>query len=243
MRAGLIVGLALSLLVGCQTSPQRKALVETRIQLGLAYLLRGDNEAARRNLQRALALAPKDYRTQLAMARYQQQMGEQSQAQQHYRRALKLAPQNGYVLNNYGAFLCGLGQYDAAQRQFSRAIADSADGLRADTLENSGYCFLNAGQQEKARYALADAVQTDPAKGMPMLAEAERRFGKGRCSDSRLLLDVYQHNFPVSAESLWLEIRFAAQANQPDDVQRYGAQLARIFPQSIQHQHFLANEY
>ncbi len=113
------------------------------------------------------------------MARYQQQMGEQSQAQQHYRRALKLAPQNGYVLNNYGAFLCGLGQYDAAQRQFSRAIADSADGLRADTLENSGYCFLNAGQQEKARYALADAVQTDPAKGMPMLAEAERRFGKG----------------------------------------------------------------
>ncbi len=77
-----------------------------------------------------------------------------------------------------------------------------------------------------------------------MLAEAERRFGKGKFTDSRLLLDVYQRNFPVSAESLWLEIRFVAQAKQPDDdVQRYGAQLARIFPQSIQHQHFLANEY
>lgn len=243
MRTGITIVLALWLLVGCQMPPQRKALVETRIQLGLAYLARGDNQAARRNLQRALTLAPKDYRTQLAMARYQQQTGEQSRALHHYRRAQNLAPQNGYVLNNYGAFLCGLGQYDAAQRQFSRAIEYSADGLRADSLENAGYCFLNAGQHEKARNALADAVQTDPAKGMPMLAEAERRFGKGRRAESRLLLDVYQHNFPVSAESLWLEIRFAAQANQPDDVQRYGAQLARIFPQSIQHQHFLANEY
>ncbi|RAP72310.1 hypothetical protein ACZ87_00865 [Candidatus Erwinia dacicola] len=68
------------------------------------------------------------------------------------------------MLNNYGAFPCSLGQYDAAQWQFSRAIEDSADGLRADTLKNSGYCFLNAGQQEKARHAL----QTDPAKGMPL---------------------------------------------------------------------------
>lgn len=242
MRTG-ITAFVLLLLVGCQTPPQSDALVETRIQLGMAYLSRGHHDAARRNFQRAIQLAPRDYRTQLAMARYLQQTGNNTMAQQHYRRALALAAQNGYVLNNYGAFLCGLGQYDAAQRYFSRAMNDSANGLRADSVENSGYCFLNAGQHEKARNALKDAVQTDPTKGMPMLAEAERRFGKGSRADARLLLDVYQHNFPVSAESLWLEIRFAAQANQPDNVVYYGAQLARIFPQSIQYQHFLANEY
>ncbi|MFK8260111.1 type IV pilus biogenesis/stability protein PilW [Erwinia sp. AnSW2-5] len=243
MRAGIIAFVLIMLLAGCRTSPQPDGLVETRIQLGMAWLARGNNDAARRNLQRAITLAPGDYRTQLAMARYQQQTGDNSMAQQHYRRALKLAAQNSYVLNNYGAFLCGLGQYDAAQRLFSRAMEDSANGLRADSVENSGYCFLNAGQHEKARKALKDAVQTDPTKGMPMLAEAERRFGKGSRADSRLLLDVYQHNFPVSAESLWLEVRFAAQANQSGDVHYYGAQLARIFPQSIQYQHFLANEY
>ncbi|MTD28546.1 type IV pilus biogenesis/stability protein PilW [Erwinia sorbitola] len=243
MQAGIVALLLVVLLAGCQTSPQPDALVETRIQLGMAWLSRGNNDAARRNLQRAIHLAPGDYRTQLAMARYQQQMGDNSMAEQHYRRALKLAAQNGYVLNNYGAFLCGLGQYDAAQRHFRRAMDDSANGLRADSVENSGYCYLNAGQYDEARKALKDAVQTDATKGMPMLAEAERRFGKGSRADSRLLLDVYQHNFPVSAESLWLEIRFAAQANQPDDVRYYGAQLAQVFPQSIQYQHFLANEY
>ncbi|CCG88030.1 type IV pilus biogenesis/stability protein PilW [Erwinia piriflorinigrans] len=243
MRTEVLAGVLLILLVGCAASPPNNTQVETRIQLGLAYLSKGHMDAARRNLQRALGQAPDDYRVQLAMARYQQQTGDLRMAEQHYRRALTLAPQNGYVLNNYGAFLCGLGQYDAAQTQFSLARADPVNGLLADSVENSGYCFLNAGQQHKARAALADAVQTDPAKGLPMLAEAERRLGKGRRSESRLLLDVYQHNFPVSAESLWLEIRFAAQEKQPADVKHYGALLAQIFPQSIQHQHFLANEY
>lgn len=243
MNTGMMASLLLLLLVGCQTSPQRDLQVETRIQLGMAYLSRGDLDAARRNLQRALSQAPDDYRVQLAMARYLQQLGDRSGAQQHYRRALAQAPLNGYVLNNYGAFLCGLGQYDAAQRYFSRARDDLASRLGADSVENSGYCFLNAGQQDKARQALADAVQTDPAKGLPMLAEAERRLGKGMRSESRVLLDVYQHNFPASAESLWLEIRFAVQEKRPSDVQHYGTQLAQIFPQSIQYQHFLANEY
>lgn len=242
MRIRMSIVAAL-LLAGCQTAQQNKALVETRLQLGLAYLARGELDAAQRNLQRALALAPNDYRTQLAEARYQHQAGDDTLAAKYYHRALTLAPQNGYVLNNYGAFLCRLGQYDAAQRHFIQAAEDSANGTRADSVENSGYCYLNAGQRESARDALAEAVTADPAKGMPMLAEAERRFGKGKREDSRVLLEIYQHSFPVSAESLWLEIRFAVQEGRTADVKHFGGQLARIFPQSIQYQHFLANEY
>lgn len=234
---------ALVLLAGCQTAPRSNGLLETRLQLGLAYLARGEPDAAQRNLLRALALAPDDYRTQLAEARYQQQVGDNVEAAQRYRQALTLAPQNGYVLNNYGAFLCGLGQYEASQRYFSQAAKDSATGVRADSVENSGYCYLNAGEQRHARDALMKALAADPAKGMPMLAEAERRFSKGKRDDSRLLLDIYQRRFPASAESVWLEIRFAAQDGRSADVERYGKQLARIFPQSIQYQHFLANEY
>jgi len=242
MRIG-ITGMVLLLLAGCQVTAPNNALVETRLQLGLAYLARGEPDAAHRNLQRALTLAPNDYRTQLAEARYQHQVGDNALAERYYHQALVLAPQNGYVLNNYGAFLCRLGQYDAAQRYFLQAAEDSATGARTDSVENSGYCYLNAGQQNRARDALVEAVTAEPARGIPMLAEAERRFGKGRREDTRLLLDIYQHNFPVSAESLWLEIRFAVQEGRIADVEHYGDQLARIFPQSIQYQHLLANEY
>ena len=76
-------------------------------------------------------------------------------------------------MNNYGAFLCGLGQYVPAQQQFSAAaLAPDYGGRRQ--LENAGYCFLKAGQNDEARTLLSRALKVDPDKGTPLLAEAEQ---------------------------------------------------------------------
>ncbi|MGE9552328.1 type IV pilus biogenesis/stability protein PilW [Erwinia amylovora] len=242
MGKGFPIWLAV-LLVGCSQSPERNQLAQTRLQLGLEYLARGELPPAQRNLAQALRLAPKDYRCQLAMARYQQRSGDWDAAGRAYQNARLLAGQNRDVINNYGAFLCSLGQYDAAQQQFSKAAELLENGARTDALENAGYCYLLAGEKLKAEVALNEATRDDPQKGPALLAEAERRFGKNERDTSRLLLDVYQRNFAASAESLWLEIRFAALARHPESVKQAGEQLARNFPQSIQYLHFLANEY
>lgn len=243
MGKGFPIWLAVLLFSGCTASVQRSELVETRLQLGLDYLALGELPFARRNLQQALTLAPQDYRCQLAMARYFQQAGDVPAADARYQAARRLAGENRDVINNYGAFLCRLGQYDAAQQQFSKAADGAENSGRADAVENAGYCYLHAGEQQKAKEALIKATRHDPQRGAALLAEAERRFGKKERTATRLLLDVYQHNFTASAESLWLEIRFAAQAEQPASVKLAGEQLARNFPQSIQYLHFLANEY
>lgn len=243
MGKGFPFWLAVIVLAGCQTSQQRNDLTLTRLQLGLDYLALDNLPAAARNLRQADELAPKDYRVQLAMARYHQQAEQWATASRHYQNALLLAGQNRDVINNYGAFLCRLGQYDAAQQQFSRAAELPEPGARADARENAGYCYLLAGKKPQARAALVDATQNAHDKGRALLAEAERRFGKQDQEISRLLLDIYQHNFSASAESLWLEIRFAALAQHPESIKRAGEQLARNFPQSIQHLHYLANEY
>ena len=240
--------LAAGLLAGCSGSaPEEKdALPEasqTRLQLGLEYLKQGDLNAARQNLEKAADAATQDYRTQLGMALYEQRIGENSAAEQRYQQALKLAPNNGTVLNNYGAFLCSLGQYVPAQQQFSAAAVAPDYGQVADSLENAGYCFLKAGQNDEARILLTRALKIDPDKGTPLLVEAEKQFGEGKRAQSQLLLDSYQHVLPASADSLWLQIRFAALAGRQDSVQRYGKQLSRSFPQSKQYQQFLANEY
>ncbi len=240
--------LAAGLLAGCSGSaPEEKdALPEasqTRLQLGLEYLKQGDLNAARQNLEKAADAAPQDYRTQLGMALYEQRIGENSAAEQRYQQVLKLAPNNGTVLNNYGAFLCSLGQYVPAQQQFSAAAVAPDYGQVADSLENAGYCFLKAGQNDEARILLTRALKIDPDKGTPLLVEAEKQFGEGKRAQSQLLLDSYQHVLPASADSLWLQIRFAALAGRQDSVQRYGKQLSRSFPQSKQYQQFLANEY
>ncbi|MGM7954255.1 type IV pilus biogenesis/stability protein PilW [Yersinia enterocolitica] len=241
------VCLIATILAGCSGSSPEKtsqsAAGQTRLQLGLEYLAQGDLTAARQNLEKAVAADPQDYRAQLGMAFYEQRIGENDAAEQRYQQAMKLAPGNGTVLNNYGAFLCSLGQYVPAQQQFSAAVLSPDYGQVADCLENAGYCFLRANQNDQARVLLSRALKYDPDKGEPLLAEAQRHFGEGNRAQAQLLLDVYQHVLPASAESIWLQIRFAALAGRQDSVQRYGKQLARSFPQSKQYQHFLANEY
>lgn len=240
MGKGLRLWLAALLLFGCSQTAQHGELAGTRLQLGLAWLAQDRLAPAERNLRQALALAPDDYRCRLAMARYYQRVGDNALALENYREAAKLAEQNRDVINNYGAFLCLLGQYDAARQQFSKA-AHSAG--RVDALENQGYCYLRAGEPQKAKAALLEATRNEATKGAALLAEAERRFGKNERDSSRLLLDVYQRNFAASAQSLWLEIRFAARAGHPEKIRLAGEELARNFPQSKQYLHFLANEY
>ncbi|WP_312044080.1 type IV pilus biogenesis/stability protein PilW [Erwinia sp.] len=240
MNKGLLIGLVALLLAGCSVTAPHSELAGTRLQLGLAWLAQDRLAPAERNLRQALKLAPDDYRCRLAMARYYQRVGDNASALAHYRKALEQAEQNRDVINNYGAFLCLLGQYDAAQQQFSKAMHGPG---RVDALENAGYCYLRADEGQKAKAALLEATRNDAEKRAALLAEAERRFGKNERDSSRLLLDVYQHNFAASAQSLWLEIRFAARAGQPESIRLAGEQLARNFPQSIQYLHFLANEY
>ncbi|KQN48942.1 type IV pilus biogenesis/stability protein PilW [Rahnella rivi] len=243
----MAAGLAASLLAGCSSSPKETQSAtgasQTRLELGMAYLSQGNMDAAKQNLQKAADSAPDDYRTQLGMALYEQKTGDQKAAQSRYQQALKLAPQNGTVLNNYGAFLCSLGQYVPAQQQFSAAANAPDYGQVADSLENAGYCFLKANQNEEARVLLSRALKIDPDKGAPLLTEATKEFGEGNRAQAKLLLDVYQHVLPATADSIMLQIRFAALAGNPDSVQRYGKQLARSYPQSQQYQQFLANEY
>ncbi len=245
--SGITLVVVVTFLNGCASEKQPADVstqsAQTRLQLGMEYLAANNLDAARQNLDKAVKGAPDDYRTQLGMALYEQRVGENAAAQNRYRLALKLAPQNGTVLNNYGAFLCSLGQYVPAQQQFAAAARAADYGLVADSLENAGYCFFKAGDNDEARKLLSRALKYDPDKGVALLAEADRQFSEGKGDKTQLLLNVYQHILPASAESLWLQIRFAALAGRQNDVKRYGARLARSFPQSKQYQQFLANEY
>lgn len=240
------VGATLSALSGCASSPDNAphgAAAHTRLRLGLEYLARNDLDAARRNLEKALAAAPDDYRTQLGMALYEQRIGEHPAAERRYRQTLRRAPGNGDVMNNYGAFLCGLGQYVAAQRQFDAAAQLPDYRQVAQALENAGYCSLKAGRHDKARSYLSWALKYDPAKGARLLSEAGELLAARRYHTVQPLLDSYHHSLPASAESLWLQIRFAALAGHDDEITHYGDRLARSFPHSKQYQQFLANEY
>ncbi|QBH98050.1 type IV pilus biogenesis/stability protein PilW [Limnobaculum zhutongyuii] len=245
----LSIPLLTGILMGCnsQRTEEHAAdmgqAAEIRLTLGMAYLSQGDTVAARKNLERAVNYAPQDYRTQLGMGLYLQGIGENEQAASRYHTALQLAPENGDVLNNYGAFLCSLGQYDEAQRYFELAAATERLDDVSNSLEYSGYCLLQAGQPDEADKKLSRALKQNPEKGVRILNTAARYWQQGRREEAQTLLNLYQQELPVSAESLWIQIQFAASDNRVNDIKRYGKQLAQGFSQSKQYQLFLAHEY
>ncbi|MDL4912641.1 MAG: type IV pilus biogenesis/stability protein PilW [Enterobacterales bacterium endosymbiont of Blomia tropicalis] len=244
MHKGLSTGLlALFVVSGCVSKATPPGAAEVRLQLGMHYLAVGDYAAAQRNFLRAQAAAPRDYRIALALARLAQRQGNMAASTEQFLHAQRLAPDNGYIANNYGAFLCALGQYDEAHQQFKRAKDAPEGDARIDALELSGYCYLQAGDDDAARSALLHALDADRSKGESVLAEAERLLETDQQANTSLLLKIYQQRLPETARSLALHIRFAAQQENVADVRFYGDQLARRFPQSIQYQRYLANEY
>ncbi|RPE02283.1 type IV pilus biogenesis/stability protein PilW [Candidatus Pantoea deserta] len=234
--------LALIVVTGCVSRNPYSGAAETRLALGMHYLAAGDVAAASRNLRRAEAAAPRDYRMPLALARLAEKQGNRAEAARLYQRAQQLAPTNGYIANNYGAFLCALGQYDEAHQQFKRAMDASESEARTDAWELSGYCYLQADDAQAARAALSQALAANRAKGEALLDEAEKQRVLYPAR-ALLLTELYQQYLPATARSLELQIRFAAQQGNAADVTRYGDRLARSFPQSIQYQRYLANEY
>ncbi|ORM62958.1 type IV pilus biogenesis/stability protein PilW [Pantoea rodasii] len=244
MRKGLPAILFTGFVVtGCVNPPPPQNAADIRLQLGLHYLAVKEYGAAQRNLFRAERVAPQDYRVPLALARLAQAQQNSAQTHWHYQRAQQLAPANGYVANNYGAFLCGLRQYDEAHQQFKLAMIAQEIDARQDAFLFSGYCYLQAGESATAREFLTNALIAAPGQGDQLLTEVERRLKQQDRMAVPLLLEVYHQRLPATAESQWLQIRFAAQQGNAADVTRYGDRLARSFPQSIQYQRYLANEY
>lgn len=244
MRKGLPAALLAGFVVtGCVEAPSRHGAADIRLQLGLHYLAVKDYAAAQRNLLRAQQAAPRDYRVPLALARVAEAQQNSAQTRRYYQHAQQLAPLNGYVANNYGAFLCGLRQYDEAHQQFKLATDAQQSDAAQDALLFSGYCYLQAGEDRAARQQFDLVLDAAPEQGSSLLTEVERRLEQQQWASVPLLLEVYHQHLPATAESLGLQIRFAAQQGNAADVTRYGDRLARSFPQSIQYQRYLANEY
>ena len=221
----------------------REKASQARLTLGLAYLEQGNLRLAYSNLQRAAAHSPGNYQTHLAIALYEQRVGEYDKARKSYRRALSLAPDDSITLNHYGVFLCNEGQYIKAHEQFELALNHANYDIIANSLENTGYCYLKQGQYKQAQEFLNRALKYEPVKSKNLLVIAENYLEARQDEHVAVLLDIYQQNLPITAESLWLRIRFAALNRKLDNVKHYGQQLAKNFSQSEQYKQFLAHEY
>ncbi|QTL41068.1 fimbrial assembly protein [Xenorhabdus budapestensis] len=109
-----------SLMVGCAEYSQRRVhqvvAVDTRLQLGKAYLAERNLPAAKFHFEKILLVEPRHPEAHLGMALHEQYAGQPESADQHFRMAMQYATENDTVVRHYSVFLCEQKRYEEAKK-------------------------------------------------------------------------------------------------------------------------------
>ncbi len=190
----IIIILIAVLLTACSTkrTSENITAADYNVQLGLAYLEKGDTMRAKEKLLRASEQAPDLIDAQLALGFYYEHIGQISFADQAYQRALKINPTSGQVNNNYGAFLCGQGDYSQSLIYFQQAIDDPYYHQTAKAYENAALCSLKMNDIQAAAHYADLAIQQDPARSDIFLKLSYLLTQQGDENNAKLYLKRYQ---------------------------------------------------
>lgn len=177
LKCALIALLVLGLMA-CETTPRKKGgardlsraatAAELNADLGLNYMKKGQLQTAREKLDKAMELDARSPTVNLAMALFQDRLGDRAEAYRFYKRAVQLDGDNGESRNNFGAFLCREERYDESEEQFLAALNNPYYQTPALAYENLGTCMRRAGQRAKAEEYLRKALEIKPQSALAL---------------------------------------------------------------------------
>lgn len=206
---------------------------DTNVQLGLAYLQRGDVQRAKQKLLLAEQQAPASAKSQGAMGYFLESTGNLSQAEAYYRRAITLNPKSGAAHNNFGTFLCRRGRYTEADQHFLLALQDPSYLNTAQVYENAGLCAMQGRDTNKAMGYFTQAVTQDPKRAMSWLELGRINYQQKNYLQAQQHLDHYmQLTKEPTANALWLAAVLARALGNEAAAGRYTLMLQTRFPSS-----------
>lgn len=237
---GVILALA-ALLGACASPAEREAeearkqrLVQTDLQLAIAYLERNNLAAAKERLEKTLTVSPDDPQVNNVMAVIQWRLKQYDQADRHFRKALDEAPKNPSVNHNFGAYLCDRGSIDEGVKHLDRAAADPTYNGAAEALLNAGVCLMRKPAPAAAEKYFRDALKLNPRLPGALYHMAKISFDSGRTFAARGFLDRYYEVGQDTPEALLLAYYVERALKNNDAAASYAVRLRGKFPDSPQ---------
>nr|WP_306309254.1 fimbrial assembly protein [Xenorhabdus anantnagensis] len=125
-----------NLLTGCVEPATHRAhqvvAIDTRLQLGRAYLSERNLPAAKYHFQKVLLAEPLHSEAHLGMALHEQYAGRPETASQHYRMAMQYTAGSDTVVHHYYIFLCEQKQYEKAEQLIAESMKNSTSRYSCD---------------------------------------------------------------------------------------------------------------
>lgn len=245
-------------LVGCQTTTvvgapiqietkkDPEKAIQTRIQLAAEYIRSGDLDAAKRTLDQALQMSPRNAEANMMMGVLLQTEGSSTnmaKADQYYRVAVSADPKNPRIRLNYGTYLFLVKKYTLAIENLKIAGTTLGYEQRAVALENLGMVYLALNDLNNAEQAFKQSLQAD-RNGSPIifieLAEIfylQKDFNSAIAAYEQFTRSI--GNTQLNARALWIELRIARAFNDKTKVQILANQMRALYPDSAEYQRYL----
>ncbi len=217
-------------------SPE-KAL-DSRVSLARQYIGEGNWDAAKRNLQLAEDIDPKNPEVFEAFALVYQSTGEFELAEENFKKAITSKNKNlSRARNNYAAFLYSQERYTDAQTQLDYVVKDTLYVGRPNAFVNLGLCRLKLFDTQGAEEAFVRALAMDRTNEIALLEVAQIRFDAQDYAAATKFYGTYKTVArQQSAAGLWLGIRLAQVEGDRDSEASFALALGSRFPESAQYQ-------
>lgn len=214
------------------------AVFEKQLELGAAYLRRGNYQLAKDKLNRALEINPKSGQALTTLGLLLQLEGAHQQAEQRFKAALRHEPRLAQARNNYGVFLMAQQRYEEAVTQLKAAAEDSAYPNQAFALENLGRAYLRLERKAAAEQAFRKATRLNPAQSPALLELAELMYSGHAYQEAAGLLQRHAQLAPETAQSLWLCIRLSRALQRGEEETTCAQALSNAFPASPEYERY-----
>jgi len=238
MRLLLALVLTVSLPVACVTestgpSPAADAQrVQAQLDLARGYMEENNFGQARRPLNRALEIDPRNVEAHVLLGVVNQAEGDQDLAEASFRDALRVSPDDPQALNNYASFLYGQGRYDEAVKPLRRLVQNPSYPARAQAYENLGIAELRMGERDRAREAFRRALSLNLRQPRSSLELAMLAFEDGEYRQAQRFYDEFRALARQNARSLCLGLRLGRALDNADQVASYEMALRNLYADS-----------
>jgi Tfp pilus assembly protein PilF len=134
--------------------------VDAHMNLGLAQWKKGDEAAARKSFEKALAADPKSVDALRGLAVLAIQRQDFDQAFELQSKLIDFGQRSPELFYNTGLLLQKSGQYEDAVKQYRQALNEKPN--IAEALLNLGHALKALGQEDEARSCWRKALESNP---------------------------------------------------------------------------------
>ena len=206
------------------------------VQLGMAYMQRGELAVAKDKLERAVKESPRDPEVHSALALLEERLGNAAEADREFREAIRLAPQSPDIANNYAVYLCRTHRVNEGVKQLLATARNPLYTTPEVAYTNAAVCLRSEHRDAEAKQALVSAVTLRPGFAEAVYQLADLEVQHGELADARARINHYIETYTATPDLLLLGVRVSMELHDPLSQQRYEQRLRVDFPNSPQTQ-------